>query len=133
DLLAERTLYAAEHAPEHAIIRVEVGLALHQNRAAEMIEAEQARSVKILFDGAQQGLPFLDRNRHALGAQPIEEIEEHRRMPPLQASARGAPNRAVAGKSSFIGCTAAPGPPSASGSDHPADRGGRRHRRPAPS
>src|SRR5262249_35739986 len=85
DLLAERTLYAAEHAPEHAIIRVEVGLALHQNRATEMIEAEQARSVKILFDGAQQGLPFLDRNRHALGAQPIEEIEEHGRMPPLQA------------------------------------------------
>src|SRR5437867_1210332 len=68
DLLAERTLYAAEHAREHAIIRVEVGLALHQNRAAEVIEAKQARSVKVLFDATEQRLPFLDRNRHAFGA-----------------------------------------------------------------
>src|SRR4029077_18057081 len=62
DLLAERTLHAAEHAREHAGVRVEVGLALHQNRAAEVVEAKQARPVKILFDGAEQSLPFLDRD-----------------------------------------------------------------------
>src|SRR5262249_38447049 len=77
DLVAERAFHAPEHARKHAIIRVEVGLALHQKRAAEVIEAKQARSMEVLFDGAKQRLPFLDRNRYAFGAQSVEEIEEH--------------------------------------------------------
>jgi hypothetical protein len=60
DVFAERALDAAEHACEHPVVGIEVGLALDQARATEMIEAKQARPVKPLLEGREECLPLLE-------------------------------------------------------------------------
>src|SRR5262249_29837086 len=106
-----RPLDALEDALEHAVVGVEVRLALHQAGAAQVVEAQQARAVQPLLERRQEGLPFLDGDGDALVAQPVEEVEEH--LP--------------------TGCSAAPGRPTSWGSDRSSGRSAGARRRPAPS
>ena len=77
DVVAELPLDALEDAREDAVVGVEVGLALHQTGAPEVVEAQQAAAVQSLFEGAQERLPLLDGDRNAFVAQAVEEIEKH--------------------------------------------------------
>ena len=59
------------------VVGVEVGLALDQTGAPEMVEAQQAGAVQPLLERAQERLPLLDADRNAFVPQTVEEIEEH--------------------------------------------------------
>src|SRR5581483_6825687 len=109
--VAERALDAAKDAGEHAVVGVEPGLALHEAGAAEVVEAEQARSVQPGLERAEERVPFVERDRDALGAQPVEKVEEHR-------VTAGSAARAL---------------PSGSGGARPRPGGARARRHPAPS
>src|SRR5581483_4455320 len=76
-VVAERALDALEDAEEDAVERVEVRLALHEAGAGEVVEAEQARAVEALLERFEECAPLLDRDRHALGPEAVEEVEEH--------------------------------------------------------
>src|SRR5262249_41437077 len=77
DLVAELPLDAFEDAREDPVVGIEVGLALHQPRAPEVVEAEQVGAVEALLERGEEGLPLLDGDRHALVAQAVEQVEEH--------------------------------------------------------
>ena len=68
---------AVEHAREDPIVGVEEGLALHETGAAEVVEAQRAGAVQTERERLEEGEPLLHADRHALVAQPVEEIEEH--------------------------------------------------------
>src|SRR5690349_3119882 len=70
----ELPLDALEHAREDSIVRVEVGLALHETRPPEMVEAEQARAMEALLERREEPLPLLDRDGDAGFAEPVEEV-----------------------------------------------------------
>ena len=55
---------------EDTVEGVEVGLALHEARAREVVERQQRRAVLTLLEGRHQHHPFLHRNRDAYFAQP---------------------------------------------------------------
>src|SRR5262249_5387077 len=76
-LVAERPLDSPEHPGEDPVVRVEVGLALHQAGAPEVVEPEQARAMQPLVERGEERLPFLDGDRHPFLSQPVEEVEEH--------------------------------------------------------
>ena len=76
DVVAERALDALEDAEEDAVVGVEVGLALDQAGACQVVEAEQARSVQSLLERVEKRAPLLDADRHPFGAEPVEEVEE---------------------------------------------------------
>ena len=76
-LVSELPLDALEDAREDPVVGVEVGLALHQAGAPEVVEAEQVGAVEPLRERAEERLPLLDRDRHALVAESVEEVEEH--------------------------------------------------------
>ncbi len=113
DVVAELPLDALEDAREDPVVGVEVGLALDQAGAPEVVEAQQAAAVQSLLERAQERLPLLDGDRHAFVAQAVEEIEKHGRT--------------------AIGCTAGPGPPTSSGSGPSSRRSGSARRGPARS
>jgi hypothetical protein len=69
-------LDAFEHTREHAIVRVEVGLALDQAGTLKVIEAQQAGAVQPVLQRAHEHLPFLNGDQHAFIAQAVEEIEK---------------------------------------------------------
>ena len=95
--VVERALDALEDAREDAVVGVEVGLALHQAGARQVIEAEQARAVQAALQRLEERHPLLHRDRDAFVAQPVEEVEEHR-LPSLLIVARAelGPGRRVA-------------------------------------
>ena len=79
----ERSFDAPENPGENPVVSVEVGLALDQAGAPQVVEAEQAGAVQPFFQRAQESLPLLDGDRHAFFAKAIKEVEEHRLATPL--------------------------------------------------
>src|SRR5262249_10953039 len=77
-VVAARPLDAPEEACEHPVVGVEVGFALHQTGAREMVETKEARSVEPLLERGEESAPLLDRDRDPLGAESVEQVEEHR-------------------------------------------------------
>src|SRR5204863_7727281 len=57
-LVSELPLDALEDAREDPVVGVEVGLALHQAGAPEVVEAEQVRAVEPLRERAEERLPL---------------------------------------------------------------------------
>jgi hypothetical protein len=74
----ELALDAAEDPREHAVERVEVGLALHEARRARRGRSRRATTVLTHRERAHEHHPLLDRDGDALVAQAVEELEEHR-------------------------------------------------------
>ena len=70
-------LHSVKDMGKDAIEGVEVGLALHQTGAGQVVEAQEARAVESLLQGFHQRHPFLDPDRNTGVAQLVEEIEEH--------------------------------------------------------